>query len=299
LVLSFGCVGTGGSSGDDSAADTDIDSDTDGDTDGDTDSDSDTDTGDGCDEGEVICQGDLTVAECIGGSWVVITTCEEGSQLCEDGECIDCVDIDFSIMTMQSCSIDILDGFEVDGEGFIEIEGDDHRVFAMDRWDEGHIIAWCDGTTLGTLLEAFNAIGYLGQVDDPVVVSFGDDFLCNPEVYSLLPDYMTYLGQDLPAEYQNDPEQMAADFDVLVFCGFRIPWAYDWVDEVAQFVAEQGKGFLAVMEYEGVSEMDDFTNMSAITEPSGIVFNPMNLDHAQTEISVYIECVPDLPPDVE
>ncbi len=279
------------------------DADSDGDTDGDSDGDGDGD----CDEGESICQDDLSVLTCTDGEWTVTDTCEEGSQLCIEGVCEDCESIEFAIETQQSCSIDILDGFEMDGEGFIHLEGEDHRVFAMDRWGEdGHIIAWCDSTTLALLLGAFNVVGYLGQVDDPVVVSFGH-YLCDPNgipspppSYTPLPSFVDYLGQTLPAVYQGNPAQMAADFDVLIFCGFGPgAWSHDWVDEISSFVTDHGKGFLAVMEYESLAQQTEFDNMSAITSLDGIVFNPLNLDWAPTSVSVEIDCVPDLPPVIE
>ena len=83
---------------------------------------------------------------------------------------------------------------------------------------------------------------------------------------------------------------------MIVFCGFRIPWAYGWATEIGEFVSQHGKGLLAVMDYEGIVTMDDFTKMSAITSPAGIVFDPLNLDWAPTSADIVLECVPDLPP---
>ncbi len=291
LLAFAGCATNGTVHGNEQdSSDTDSDGDTDGDSDGDGD----------CDEGESICQDDLSVLTCADGEWTVTDTCEEGSQLCMEGVCEDCESIEFAIETQQSCSIDILDGFEMDGEGFIHLEGEDHRVFAMDRWGEdGHVIAWCDSTTMASFLGAFNVVGYLGQVDDPVVVSFGH-YLCDPGAYLPWPEDVAYLGQSLPAVYQGNPAQMAADFDVLIFCGFGPgAWSHDWVDEIASFVTDHGKGFLAVMEYESVALQTDFDNMSAITSPAGIVFEALNLDWAPTSVSVEIDCVPDLPPVIE
>jgi len=228
----------------------------------------------------------------------VTDECEDGAQLCVDGECMDCEDIDFTIQTQQACAISILDGFELDGEGFINLGGEDHRVFAMDRWGDGHVIAWCDATTLPELLGAFNATGYLGQEDDPLVASFGDDFLCDPAVWGLPPG-ITYLGEDLPAYYADDPAGLAADWDAVILCGFRIPWATDWSDEIASFVSDHGKGFLAVMEYESLAFDADFDAMNLITDPAGIHFEPLNLDWAPTSTSVVLDCVPDVPPIVE
>jgi hypothetical protein len=199
---------------------------------------------------------------------------------------------------MQSCAIEILPGFVMDGEGFIEIQGQPHRVFAIDRWGSGHVVAWCDATTLPDLLAAFNVVGYLGQVANPRVASFGDDYLCRPGGIPghPLPDTIEYQGLDLPAQYQGDPAALAADWDVIILCGFRMPWSYDWVAEIGAFVTNYGKGFLAVMEYESLAFDTDFQNMSDITSPAGIVFQPLNLDWAPASAEVSLDCVPDVPP---
>lgn len=208
----------------------------------------------------------------------------------------DCEELSFNIDTKQSCSLDILDAFEMDGEGFITLEGMDHRVFALDRWGEGHIIAWCDGTTAGELTEAFDVYAYLGQVANPKVASFGDNALCQDGTINDFPGDVPYLGEDLPAQYVGDAAQLAADYDVIILCGFRIPWTTDWSSEFAEFVAVHGKGLLAVGEYEGVSQEADFNGLTNITSPSGIVFNPLNLAWAPSSTNVAIDCVPDLPP---
>jgi hypothetical protein len=289
-----GCSAPSSGSG---GGDGDVDADSDADTDADADGDADTDAE--CEEGATGCADDLTAVECVAGAWVVVDSCEDGAQLCVDGECLDCEDIEFTIQTMQACAISILDGFEMDGEGFIQLGGDDYRVFAMDRWGAGHVVAWCDATTLPELLAAFNVTGYLGQVESPYVASFGDNYLCNPAMYPGLPDDISYLGEDLPALYQGDAAALAADWDVIVLCGFRIGWDTDWSAELGAFVAEHGKGFLAVMEYESLAFQEDFDAMNLITAPAGISFQPLNLDWAPTSTSVTLECVPDVPPVVE
>jgi hypothetical protein len=225
--------------------------------------------------------------------------CPDGSTPGDPG--CECGKLEFSIDTQQSCAISVLNGFTLDGEGFINLGGQDHRVFAMDRWGAGHVIAWCDSTTLPQLLAAFNVTGYLGQTDNPKVLSFGDDFLCKPGgiASNPLPSYIQYQGFDMPAQYKGNAAQLAADWDVIIFCGFRIDWTTDWAPEIAEFVSTHGKGFLGVMDYEGVVEADDFQNMSKITSPAGIVFDPLNLAWAPSSTTVSIECVPDLPPPVK
>ncbi len=226
-------------------------------------------------------------------------TCPDGGVPGEPG--CDCGKLEFKIDTKQSCSIGLEPGATVDGEGFISLAGQQHRVFAMDRWGKGHIVAWCDSTTLPELLAAFDVTGYLGQVPTPRVASFGDDFLCEPGKLpqQALPPSIQYQGKDLPAKYKGNSAALAQDFDVVIFCGFRQGWPNPWVTELGEFVSLHGKGLLAVMDYEGIVHAQDFSNMSAITQPSGIVFNPLNLAWAPSATNVSIECVPDLPPPVK
>jgi hypothetical protein len=145
------------------------------------------------------------------------------------------------------------------------------------------------------LLAAFDVLGYLGQVASPKVASFGDTYLCNPgSGISQLPNTITYLGTDLPVQYVGDPAKLAADWDVILFCGFRIPWTHAWDSELQSFVADHGKGLLAIMDYEGIVKVNDFNMMTAITDGGGIKFEPLNLPWAAASTNVVLDCVPDL-----
>ena len=215
--------------------------------------------------------------------------------MCAGGTCDICPSIQFSIETKQACAISVTPGFTLDAEAFINVAGTDHRVLAMDRWGDGHVIAWCDSTTTYELLNAFDALGYLGQTANPSVASFGDTYLCTPgNGISNLPSSVTYLGTDLPAYYSNNAAQLASDYDVLIFCGFRIPWTNDWSAEIEEFVSVHGKGLLAAMDYEGVVQASDFQNMTTITDGAGIVFEPLNLPWAPASTNVVLDCVPDV-----
>ncbi len=226
-------------------------------------------------------------------------TCPDGGVPGDPG-CA-CGKLEFTIDTQQSCAISILPGFSVDGEGFISVGGQNHRVFAMDRWGKGHVIAWCDSTRLPQLLDAFNVTGYLGQTKTPKVLSFGDEYLCKPGgiPQNPLPPSLVYQGMDLPAKYQGNAALLAQEWDVVIFCGFRVPWATEWSKELGEFVAVHGKGLLAVMDYQGVVKPSDFTSMSKITSPGGLQFDPLSLAWAPSSTSVSIECVPDLPPPIK
>ncbi|MBI3207031.1 MAG: hypothetical protein HYZ29_36170 [Myxococcales bacterium] len=226
-------------------------------------------------------------------------TCPDGGVPGDPG-CA-CGKLEFTIDTQQSCAISILPGFSVDGEGFISVGGQNHRVFAMDRWGKGHVIAWCDSTRLPQLLEAFNVTGYLGQTKTPKVLSFGDEYLCKPGgiPQNPLPASLAYQGKDLPAKYKGNAALLAQEWDVVIFCGFRVPWATEWSKELGEFVAVHGKGLLAVMDYQGVVTQADFTNMTKVTSPGGLAFDPLSLAWAPSSTSVSIECVPDLPPPIK
>lgn len=227
---------------------------------------------------------------------VVMTQCADG-QVPIDGSCQMCRGIKLAIATQQSCAISINQGFAMDGEGFITINNQQKRVFAMDRWGTGHVIAWCDSTTLPALLSAFDARGYLGQKPNAKTASFGDKYLCDPASGTIpLPNWIQYQGFDLPAKYKGNAALLAADWDVIIFCGFRTTWATDWTNEIQSFVSQHGKGFLANMDYEGVVMQSDFTNMSKITQGDGIVFDPLSLPWAPASLNASIDCVPDLPP---
>ena len=207
-----------------------------------------------------------------------------------------CNGIKIQIATQQSCAMTILQGFTMDGEGFITVNNVKERVFAMDRYGMGHIIGWCDSTTMPQLLQSFDVRGYLGQKQSAKVASFGDNFLCNPAMYTQLPMWMEYQGQDLPAKYKGNAALLAQDWDAIVFCGFRIPWATDWTSEIDAFVSQYGKGFLGAMDYEGVVMMNDFTNMTKITKAAGIQFDPLNLPWSPATLNASLDCVPDVPP---
>jgi hypothetical protein len=190
-------------------------------------------------------------------------------------------------------------GATLDGESFIDIGGQDYRVFAVNRWGAGHFMAWCDASTLGELIEEVDVAGYLGQKAAPKVASAGNYSTCAPGIVGVpyVPDWVEYLGSEIPAMYLGHPELLAADYDVLILCGYHTAWEPAWVPLIGSFVTEYGKGFLAVMDYVGYDITEtDFTRMSEITADAGIIFDPLSLAHAPTATQVVLECVPDLPP---
>lgn len=212
-----------------------------------------------------------------------------------------CGAVRFSVATEQACAIEVIPGMELDGEGFIPVGGMDYRVFAMNRLGEGHVAAWCDGTTLNALLQAYDVIGYLAPEADaaPRVASVGG-YPCKGPFSTAGGAPVTFWDVEIPPEYL-DVERLAADWDVVAVCGHHINWNSAWAGLLESFVSEHGKGLLLVMDYLANAEQasgitpEDFTSLSAISEPAGFFFPPTNLPHASATSTVDLSCVPDAP----
>jgi hypothetical protein len=212
-----------------------------------------------------------------------------------------CGAVNFSVATEQACAIDVSPGMQLDGEGFIQVAGMDYRVFAMNRLGTGHVAAWCDGTTLTRLLQAYDLISYLAPVGDATkrVASVGG-YPCQGPFTTAGGAPVTFWGTEIPAEYL-DPETLAADWDVVAVCGHHIDWNSAWAGLLESFVSEHGKGLLLVMDYLGNATQtsgitpDDFTSLSAISEPAGFFFPPTNLPYASAISTVDLDCVPAAP----
>jgi len=106
----------------------------------------------------------------------------------------------------------------------------------------------------------------------------------------------THLGLSLPQQYVDNPGALARDWDVLIFCGYGVSWNPAWRAPIQEFVSANGKGLLAVMDYEGAVTVNDFARMSEITSPAGIGFNALNLPWAPASTTVALDCVRDVPP---
>jgi len=233
-----------------------------------------------CAEGEMCMEGTCTTPEAL---------CEEQPETCE------CLSLDLSIPTRQSCSIS-LTGDPIDGEGFIEADGGTHRVLAINRWGEGHLMAWCDASTSSQLLASFAALPYLGRKAMPTFASFGNEAMCDGDFgVQSFEDNPVYLGADLPDRYLGDPALLAADWDVLMLCGAYTSWHPDWPALLQSYVTEHGKGLYVVMDYQGWDHtVDDFTELNRVLAPSGIALDPVDLSWGDASVEVGVECLPDL-----
>jgi hypothetical protein len=223
------------------------------------------------------------------------TGCGDGEALV-DGSCALCSGIKVTVQTQASCSMSIKPGFVMDGEGFIKVGTTDHRVFAIDRWGKGHVIAWCDATTNKDLVAAFDARGYLAQKPNPKLAAFGYGILCQPPY---LPADFTYLGANLPTTYQNDAAKLATDYDAIAFCGIGLTWSWDWTQVLVDYVSVHGKGLFLSMDYfgpPGVATATDFQKMNGIAGAAGIEFDQVKLDWAAATLDFKVDCIPDLPP---
>lgn len=267
------------------------------------------------------CTPEELLADCAGMECGTSPTCVEACGACaeglhcREGACVDtedlcalnpseceCASLEFSIMTYAACSIGLADGASVDGEAFITLDGETHRVLAVDRYGDGHVIAWCDGSTGHEIERALNGFAYLSQSqEEPRVASFGRDSLCSWEAGVIpLPRYVEYLGAELPAKYLGDPARLAADYDVLMICGWYTMWDAGWAPLIQSFVSDHGKGLFAIMEYEGIEVQPmDYVEMTKITEPMGILFNPLLIPWAPADATVSIDCLPDYVPPPE
>jgi len=249
-----------------------------------------------CTDGQRSCNAAQTgIEECRAGAWTPVEMCQAGQQLCQQGTCTACGKFQFTIATMQACSLSVLPGFRVDAESFIEVGGQQHRVFAMTRWGKGHLVAWCDSTTLPELLGAFATTAYLGQSASPRVASFGYRYLCQPGALAniKLPASITYLGEAIPDRYLGDPKALARDWDVIIECGYGMSMPRDWAALLVPFVTQEGKGLLAAMDYEGAVTREEFDRMNLVTAGAGVAFNPLNLPWAPASTEVVLDCVPD------
>ncbi len=235
----------------------------------------------------------------------------EPALTCDGGTC-DCTDYNFVIDTKQSCAIEVNaasanpGALPLDAESFITLNGTDYRVFALDRFGEGRVVAWCDGTTLSELSRAMPLFDYLAQTETPKLASVGYEIFCGgvsptedgngsllwPSL-GLDERYVEYLGNSLPAEYANDPARLAEDYDGLIVCGWMMDWTEDFSAVVRSFVTEYGKGVALVGEY--ASDAEDIAGLNAYAQGTGIEFQEISVDWAPTSSAVDLDCVPDVP----
>jgi hypothetical protein len=217
-----------------------------------------------------------------------------------------CGALSIHVQTKASCGLAFSGGAGLDAEGFIHARACTtyqngptcrepvplgcHRILAMTRLGAGHIIGWCDSTTLGELLAQMDAFTYLGATAAPRVASVGR---CPPKLPGV--PGATYLGLSLPDAYASSPEALAADWDALVVCSAPGELGGPWQTSLLRYVRDLGKG--AFFQYDYILPPDasvpDLVAMNAITGEAGFVFEPIDLEWAP--LGVDLPCVADYP----
>jgi len=229
-------------------------------------------------------------------------TCEAGTPGCG------CSSVLFDVATRASCDMQQVADVEVDGMGYLDVEGEDHLIFAMNRWGAGHIVGWCDADSALAMMDSFGGFEYLAQTEAPRIAAMGSHWGCNLNVP------YPFWANALPEQYVDNPAALAEDYDVIMFCGFHMGVDPDrvttpanredgWLDNVpatlTSFVKDYGKGLFVVMDYYGTVVKDyDLTHMNAIVQEAGFEFLPHELPWGDASANVALDCVPDVPPRV-
>lgn len=186
-----------------------------------------------------------------------------------------------SFQTMQSCSVDPIDGNVFVAEAKL---GNSHTVLAVDRYGKGRIAYYCDMTTLKDLMRAFpGLVQYLGRRPNPKVLVFGYRYLCQP--LNSLPGF-EYVGGGLPRQYDWNPSALAKDYDVVIFgardmASDRLQFQESWGATLRDFAELEGRGLLLVGEYHGGSGIRpggaEFDALNSIANAAGARFNKVSL----------------------
>jgi len=190
-----------------------------------------------------------------------------------------------SFQTMQSCSVDPIDGNEFVAQAKL---WNSHTVLAVDHYGKGRIAYYCDMTTLKDLMRAFpDLIRYLGQRPKPKVLVFGYRFLCQP--LDSLPGFQ-YAGTGLPRRYDGNPSALAKDYDVVIFGAGNIasdPLQFEesWGATLRAFTELEGRGLVLVGDYHGGFGIcpgeAEFDALNSIANAAGARFNKVNLSWAR------------------
>jgi len=155
---------------------------------------------------------------------------------------------DRRFQTRQSCSIVPTEANEFVAEAKL---GATHTILALDDYGIGRIAYYCDMTTLKDLMQGFpDLVRYLGQRQNPNVLVFGYQLLCQP--LETLPGF-EYAGTSLPQNYDGNPSRLARDYDVVIYGVCRDPLQFreSWRSTLCRFADSEGCGLLLVGDYYG------------------------------------------------
>ncbi|MCA9662355.1 MAG: hypothetical protein KC486_28705, partial [Myxococcales bacterium] len=213
------------------------------------------------------------------------TTTDSGTD--SGGMCVEC---NVTLDSTQSSSFVALQGTEF--MGFATLEGD-KIIYALDEVGPGRVIYTADTNILYKEVTDCPLWEWLGDSGDqlPKVLSFGRN-LCGGLGNNLAnyPD-LTYAGASMPAQYVNNPAQLAADYDVVIYC--TIAGTSDAeAQTVVDFVSVHGGGLYLASEYFGFLSQADVDRINTIGNPLGVDFQTTNLDWGQANGEIGFACFP-------
>jgi hypothetical protein len=222
-----------------------------------------------------------------------------------------CGSMRLRIVTQEACSITLADcARALDGEAFqagtcpdprgIALECPDrekrvtsaYRILAMNRFGRGHVVGWCDSTTLTAMMKQVDVARYLGRTDTPRLASLGGGWPCVTGSLGEAISNATYLGPELPEEYRRQPDVLSRDWDAVVACPLVGSTLDGWVETLRPFVETYGRGLLITTDYTIREDTPPFDTANAIAGPAGFVFEAVNLGYST--VNAELTCVPDL-----
>ena len=202
----------------------------------------------------------------------------------------DCLECGVTLDSTQSSSFIALPGTEY--LGFATLQ-QDQIIYALDDPGSGRVIYTADTNLLYEEITDCPLWEWLGQTGDalPNVLSFGR-YLCNG-VGNSLGNYpsLTYAGDNLPAQYIDNPAQLAADYDAVIYCTLASTSDAELLT-IVDYVLDHGGGLYLASEYWGFINQGDLDSVNVIAEPLGTQFQATNLDWGQANGDIGFECFP-------
>ena len=191
----------------------------------------------------------------------------------------------------QSSSFHALPG--TDYLGYATLQGD-KVIYALDEVGTGRVIYTADTNLLYKEITDCPLWEWLGQSGGelPKVLSFGRG-LCGGLGNNLAayPD-LTYAGTSLPAQYINNPAQLAADYEAVIYCTIAATTAAE-TQTLVDYVQNHAGGLYLASEYWGFINQGDLDRVNAVAVPLGTQFEATNLDWGQANGEIGFECFPE------
>jgi hypothetical protein len=216
------------------------------------------------------------------------TTSESTTTTESGGDCLMC---GVTLDSTQSSSFDALPGTEF--LGYATLEGD-QIIYALDEVGNGRVIYTADTNILYKEITDCPLWEWLGQTGDtlPKVLSFGR-YLCDGvgNDLGMYPD-LTYAGNNLPAQFINNPAALAQEYDAVIYCTLAGTSAAE-AQTIVDYVTDHGGGLYLASEYWGFLNQNDLNTINMIGNPLGVEFKATNLDWGQANGDIDFACFPD------